>query len=248
MATLLLVLRIIGMVLLGVLSLLALLVLIFLFVPLRYKADCEYSEDISFTAKCSFLLHLISVCYTYEQDNGTLKVRICGIKLNLDAKKKKDTVENTKTGDTDTSDKDSNDSKEANGKKKEQNTDKKKDTKDTILHYIEILKDDDTKQAFYRCGRVLKRLIKKILPRKCNIRIEYGMEDPFVTSTIISVFDIFYVYFDRCLTLIPVYNEKKLEIEGNIKGHICAATVVYAILGILLNKNCRSFIRRIRNE
>lgn len=78
----------IGIVLLCILGLLLLLVLLVLFVPIRYRAKgIKEGELIRAEAKATYLLHLISVKFTYEKEMQ-LVARIFGIKVYDFAKKR----------------------------------------------------------------------------------------------------------------------------------------------------------------
>ena len=96
MATFLLILRIIGIVLLSLISLVIVLLAIVLFVPVRYRisADRPLNDELTAKANVSFLLHIISATVGYDRDID-YGIRIFGIKVF--PKKKED---NVKDGDT----------------------------------------------------------------------------------------------------------------------------------------------------
>ncbi len=78
----------IGIALLCILGLLLLLILLVLFVPIRYRAKgIKNGEVTRAEAKATYLLHMISVKFTYEKEMQ-LVARIFGIKVYDFAKKK----------------------------------------------------------------------------------------------------------------------------------------------------------------
>ena len=82
------VLGIIGIVLLSILGLILLAIFLVLFVPVRYKAEGSFKDNKpSFSARASWLLHLLSVRFTLG-DKEPLIIRVCGFKL----KKKEEKV------------------------------------------------------------------------------------------------------------------------------------------------------------
>ncbi len=97
MATFLLILRIIGIVLLSLISLVIVLLAIVLFVPVRYRisADRPLNDELTAKANVSFLLHIISATVGYERDID-YGVRIFGIKV-YPKKKKEETVKEDET-------------------------------------------------------------------------------------------------------------------------------------------------------
>ena len=97
MATFLLILRIIGIVLLSLISLVIVLLAIVLFVPVRYRisADRPLNDELTAKANVSFLLHIISATVGYERDID-YGIRIFGIKV-YPKKKKEETVKEDET-------------------------------------------------------------------------------------------------------------------------------------------------------
>lgn len=86
------ILAIIGIVLLCILGLLLLVILLILFVPIRYRVrGNKQGEDIFAEGKVTYLLHLISVKFTYNKESRLL-AKIFGFKV-YDSAKKTDNVE-----------------------------------------------------------------------------------------------------------------------------------------------------------
>ncbi|MCR5420962.1 MAG: DUF2953 domain-containing protein [Lachnospiraceae bacterium] len=85
MGTLLLILKIIGIILLVVLAVVFIILFLILFVPIRYKGKLlkEDGEDkpVYASAVVSWLLHIISVTYEYRDKAGVTVIKIFGIRL-----------------------------------------------------------------------------------------------------------------------------------------------------------------------
>ena len=82
------ILSVIGIILLCILGLLLLLILLVLFVPIRYRIKGEKNAEVTRAeAKATYLLHLVSVKFTYEKEMQLI-ARIFGIKVFDLAKKK----------------------------------------------------------------------------------------------------------------------------------------------------------------
>ena len=86
---LLTILKITGIVLLSIIAFLLLILIIFLFVPVRYKAKGSFKDKIP-QAKfsISYLLYILYIVFRYDQ-GFSYSIRIFGIKLNLKKSKKK---------------------------------------------------------------------------------------------------------------------------------------------------------------
>lgn len=94
LAVLLTVLKIIGLILLGILAFVLALLLVVLFVPIRYKADGFYKDkDYNVKGKANWLLHAVTVSFDLKASKDPL-IRILGIKLK---NKKKNDLEDKKS-------------------------------------------------------------------------------------------------------------------------------------------------------
>ncbi len=86
----LLILKITGIVLLCLLSLILFLLCLVLFVPVRYCIQVERTEEpenLVAQAKFTWLMHILSVVFSYEEGNLKQRIRIFGIRLNFNKKK-----------------------------------------------------------------------------------------------------------------------------------------------------------------
>ncbi|MFT4105906.1 MAG: DUF2953 domain-containing protein [Lacrimispora sp.] len=76
----LLILKILGLLLLVVLGLILSLLLLVLLVPVRYRAEGSYDEKVKGKVRVTWLLHLISVTLSYEED-FIMTVRLFGFRI-----------------------------------------------------------------------------------------------------------------------------------------------------------------------
>lgn len=91
LTVLLIILKVLGIILLSILAILMILLLLVLFVPVRYKAEGSYKENIpQLKAKVTYLLHIVSVSFDLTAEEK-LKIRILGFCIN----KKKNDEENS---------------------------------------------------------------------------------------------------------------------------------------------------------
>jgi hypothetical protein len=90
---LLLILKIILIIIAVVLGIVLLALLAVLFVPIRYRVGGQYNENAKFaSAKCSWLLHILSVSAGFDKENGAdFAIRLFGIRLNKKKKKADET-------------------------------------------------------------------------------------------------------------------------------------------------------------
>lgn len=79
MHVLLLILKILGITLGSIVGVVLLLILLVLIIPIRYAGAADKHEKINFTARGSWLLHLIHVTFAYEDKETELGVKVFGI-------------------------------------------------------------------------------------------------------------------------------------------------------------------------
>ena len=81
MGTVLLILKIIGIILLGLLGFILIAALLLVFYPVSYKLMASYEEMAAVKLKVHWLFHLISVTLDYEREKKKCVFRLCGIPL-----------------------------------------------------------------------------------------------------------------------------------------------------------------------
>ena len=277
MATFLFVLKIIGIVLLCILALILLILLLVLFVPVRYKIKGQYDGKPYIKGRITYLLALFGVTATYTDAlKVILRLIFIPIKLYPRKKKAKKSRDNGKaeeaeaTG-TDTGKNESSESSEASGSEDEPKPDTgdkdknkrkghkvgkadepeepevKLSTVDKIKAYADLLTDPETVAAWDVCKYRLGKLLKVLIPKHIDIRVRYGLEDPYMTSVIMSVYNVFYIYLGGGLTIEPVYDHKTVEAYARIKGYIMTAPVLWQVIMVILNKDCRRFLKRFKS-
>ena len=80
MTVILMILRIVGIALLVILGLLLAVVLAVLFVPVRYRADGSFHEELTASARVTWFFHLLSARIIFEKELN-VKAFICGIQI-----------------------------------------------------------------------------------------------------------------------------------------------------------------------
>ena len=95
-AVLQIILKILGIILLSILGIFIVLLLMTLFIPVRYRIQGNYKDELKCRGKVTWLFHLVSVSFIYEKGIST-SVRILGIPLSVFKKKNVATkLENSK--------------------------------------------------------------------------------------------------------------------------------------------------------
>lgn len=105
------------------------------------------------------------------------------------------------------------------------------------------LTDEENQKTFRLVRRQIFRLIRHLLPQTLKGTLRFGFEDPSYTGQVLAAVSPFYGVYARSFTLIPEFDEKILEGEVHIRGRIRAATVLWTVGRVFLNKNFRRLLR-----
>lgn len=119
---------------------------------------------------------------------------------------------------------------------------------DTYDKATEFISDEGNQQLFSLVWRQIKKLIVHILPRKISGRFKFGFEDPYTTGQILTVVSPFYPLYAKTFSFEPVFNDKVLDGEVHIKGHIRVITLLWIVVRVLLNRNLWKLIRKWRKK
>ena len=91
-------------------------------------------------------------------------------------------------------------------------------------------------------GQVFK-LIKHILPREIRGRVRFGFEDPYTTGQVLTYISPFYGLYANTVEIEPVFDEKVMEGELHLKGHIRLGALLWIVVRVFLNKNFRKLLK-----
>lgn len=116
--------------------------------------------------------------------------------------------------------------------------------RDNIKYYWELLQKESTKQAFRLCSRQLSRIFKNISPRKYELKLHIGFEDPAVMGNVLAVWGMLYPFHMGKADIIPEFDRKILEGSFKIKGIISVYIILWAVWLFMTDKN----IKRLRRE
>lgn len=120
------------------------------------------------------------------------------------------------------------------------------DLLDTIGDWLDYL----ATERFNRFKRLVIRqviaVLRHCLPRKIRGSIHYGMEDPALTGKILAVICAVYPVLPGKLKIDPDFEEQVVEAEVSFRGHIVPAVILYRGLRILLCRELRVLLRRVK--
>ena len=107
-----------------------------------------------------------------------------------------------------------------------------------------FLNDQENRKTIGLLWRQVKKLLRHVLPRKISGRVRFGFDDPATTGQILTYISPFYGLYAKTLKLEPIFEEKVLDGELHVKGHIRAATLLWIVIWVVLNKNFRVLLKK----
>lgn len=117
-----------------------------------------------------------------------------------------------------------------------------KELKDNIIYYVELFEKDSTKAALAACKKRLLRILKNLKPKKFQLNLHLGMEDPATLGDILGVWGMLYPIHQGHINICPDFEQTVLEGEFYCKGRITVYIYIWTIIVVLFDKD----IRRLR--
>jgi len=112
------------------------------------------------------------------------------------------------------------------------------------LDYIKgMIEDTRVRRGISYAKKKLFLIIKRVLPKKLNGRVAFGLDDPGTTGQITGMVSLFYGLWGGHFVLEPDFENKKLEADVSLKGRIIIAMLVIPALKVWFNKDIK-FIRK----
>ena len=272
---LLLLIKIIGIIVAGVLGLLLLVVLSVLLVPVRYRGRVQKTPDgVAVRGTVSWLLHLLHVelCYGKEGLHG--RIRLAGIPVgkNTDgaaAKLKPEAEPEPKQeqpgSEAEPEPKQEQPGPEAEPEPKQEQSGSEPEAERTAFQKKEKAKESRGSQLLPKLKRVREvlqrqenkdflrlvfskagKLIKHLLPKKLSGRLVFGSGDPCLTGQLLGVISVVYASCGRLLDLTPDFEEKRLEFDMTVRGRLRMGTLGIIVLPVLFDRRGRTMLREIK--
>ena len=228
-----LILKIIGMILLAILGILILLFSSVFFMPANYLIQAKTEGGIkgmAFEAKTDWFLHLFTAYYIYKDKQSDWQVRIGWKTFNH-----KDHESSTRSEKKD----DSKKIKYTNFKI----CDKIKSFWETKEKVTSFLTDDVHVEAFKIVKTEIGILARHLRPRRIRGFVRFGFEDPYRTGQVLAGLSILYPFYGEHVEIYPDFEQKILEGDLYVKGHIRMVHLASLLWRLFFNRYVRKTYR-----
>ena len=101
-------------------------------------------------------------------------------------------------------------------------------------------------RAFTLVKKKLIKILKMIWPDKIKADIVFGSGDPATTAEIMGAYGALYPKLYKKVRYTPDFEEKVLEGEIHLKGHITVFTLVYSAAVCYFNRDVKKVIKRFK--
>lgn len=314
-----LILKIIGI----IVGLIVLLLLFFLFVPIRYKGSLDYFEKGNGWVKIYWLLHIVSVKLTIEQNHPQLAIKILGIPLGSRKRKKeedqfdfetgtefsqsqaepaklpetvKEEVEIQHTEETNSEIEQSSQKDEAELFDEQEETNEQVEpetisfwkkgiqkvqiiwrrissipsklkavwenfkatvlaigkkltsSKQKLTEIKEILLEENSRMVYGFLKVRLLRIVQHIRPKKFQLYLHYGFEDPALTGEVTGVMAMFLGWYENAISLEPDFQQSVLEGSLKFRGRVRIAVLLWEGIRVVFHKSFRVMIKKLMGK
>lgn len=228
------ILKIAGIILLILLLLIIFIICVILFAPIHYRADADYTDTgdkYAAHGRVRWILNIIRA--DLDKDNASMSLAVKALFFKVYPRPER--------------------SAGALGERRspEDSTIVKIKYKISSLYVkikriVYMLNDERDKEAVRELLLRVKKLLWHIRPRKLDIRLRLGLDDPALTGEITGIICSFYPVYTSHLHLEPDFDKKVIDGDAHLKGHIQLIFVLIAAIRIYFDRDVRRLYRQIQ--
>jgi hypothetical protein len=118
--------------------------------------------------------------------------------------------------------------------------------RDNLKYYIKLMQLESTQRAFISCKEQLFNALKMILPKKFNVNLHLGFDDPSAMGEVLAVWGMFYPWHLGRIDIHPEFDKAVMEGDFSLKGRVSAFVIVKAAFILYYDKDIRLLIKRVK--
>lgn len=126
--------------------------------------------------------------------------------------------------------------------------DKMKNVKEVIYYYVDLMEQEESKEAISLCKDQLLFFLNHIKPRRLKAHITFGTGDPSTTGQILGYASMFYPIYGNNVSLNPDFTNEILEGDIYLKGRVRVFMILRIGFKVMFNKNLKQFIKLLKRE
>lgn len=117
-----------------------------------------------------------------------------------------------------------------------------------MRYYRNVLNSNEAAYALRVVKKRLKKIFKLILPRKIKCDLVYGFSSPDLTGKVYGLYCLIRNRLTRGSAVRPDFDEAVFEGYIEAKGHFNLISILYNMICVVLDKNCRKIYRSVKHH
>ena len=110
-----------------------------------------------------------------------------------------------------------------------------------------FIKDESHVKAFNKTKKVLLIMLKRLRPKKTEVNVRFGFEDPYTTGQVLAGLSMIYPFIGGITEIYPDFEQKVLKGTVYVKGKIRLWHLIVAAMKLLLCKEVRVTYKDFKN-
>lgn len=120
--------------------------------------------------------------------------------------------------------------------------------KSEIRYYYNIYNSNEGKNALKKTGKHLKKIFRKLLPRKITAKVTYGFSSPDLTGKVYGIYCIIEDRFTADSVVTPDFDREVFEGTVKAKGCFNIWGILINVIAIVINKDAIRIIRSVKRH
>lgn len=139
---------------------------------------------------------------------------------------------------------------ETEGTDEETGSPKKPKASSKVKEILAELKDERNKAALKKVLEEVKKILKLVFPKKIRMNLTFSTGDPANTGKLLGIACFFPPVYARGNRICPDFEADKAYLAGtfSVKGYIILITLIIPAVRMLLDKNVRRIIGKLRKK
>lgn len=121
-------------------------------------------------------------------------------------------------------------------------------SKQKLAEVKEILLEENSRMVYAFLKLRLIRIIRHIRPKKFQLYLHYGFEDPALTGEVTGVMAMFMGWYENAISLEPDFQQTVLEGSLKFRGSVQIAVLLWEAIRVVFHKSFRVMIKKLMGK
>ncbi len=121
-------------------------------------------------------------------------------------------------------------------------------SKQKLTEIKEILLEENSRMVYGFLKVRLLRIVQHIRPKKFQLYLHYGFEDPALTGEVTGVMAMFLGWYENAISLEPDFQQSVLEGSLKFRGRVRIAVLLWEGIRVVFHKSFRVMIKKLMGK